>query len=167
MRVGPATPADVDALADLWVALAADQRRYGSHLRAGPNRAVIRESLARAAVADDLRVAREDGEVLGFVSFSIERGDYETDAVRGTVTNVYVRPDDRGQGVGGGLLDAAETALRAHGADVVAIEAMADNERARRLYRRRGYETHRIEFEKPLDDPPDDAARSDNDTREG
>jgi len=167
MRVGPATPADVDALADLWVALAASQRRHGSHLRAGANRAAIRESLARAVVADNLRVAREDGEVLGFVSFSVERGDYETDAVRGTVTNVYVRPDDRGRGVGRRLLDAAEAALRADGADVVALEAMADNERARRLYRRRGYEPHRIEFEKPLDAPPDGTGRSDNDTREG
>jgi len=167
MRIGSATPADVEALADLWVALAADQRQHGSHLLAGANRAAIREALARAVVADGLRVAREDGDLLGFVSFTVEHGDYGTDATRGTVTNVYVRPADRGRGIGGALLDAAETALRTAGADVVALEAMVDNERARRLYRRRGYHPHRIEYEKSLTDPPAGADGSDNDTSEG
>jgi len=34
---------------------------------------------------------------------------------------------------------------------VVALETMADNEAARRFYRRHGYEPHRIELERESD----------------
>ncbi|MFB6255125.1 MAG: N-acetyltransferase, partial [Haloplanus sp.] len=67
VTVEPAVPGDADAIADLWVALAADQRRHGSHLCADANRDAIRESLARHAAADGLTLARDDGAFVGFV----------------------------------------------------------------------------------------------------
>ncbi|ESP88224.1 GNAT family N-acetyltransferase [Candidatus Halobonum tyrrellensis] len=152
---------DAERVADLWVDLAADQRAYGSHLRAADNRAVARDAATRHGVSGGLTVARADGDVVGFVMFAPETGSYEQDVERGVVHNIYVEPAYRGRGVGGRLLAAAEEALAAAGANVVSLEVMADNDDARRFYERAGYEPHRVEVEKPLD-----GGENDTDSRE-
>ncbi len=144
-------PAESDAVVDLWVDLAASQRQHGSHLTAEGNRAQIHDSIVRAIGANRLLVARADG-IVGFVMSTTERTRYEQDVSRGIVENIYVDPGYRGQGIGSALLDAAETRLRARGVDRIVLEAMAANERARRFYRERGYDPHRVELEKSLDD---------------
>ncbi|MEZ3169057.1 GNAT family N-acetyltransferase [Halorubrum sp. RMP-47] len=167
VRVEPATADDADAVTDMWVALAAGQREHGATLRAEANRATVREWAAQSAVTGDLLVARDpaaatpdggDGtDLVGFVGFSLERGDYERDAARGTVSNLFVVPDRRGEGIGAALLDAAEHTLAERGADRVALEALADNDRARAFYADRGYDRHRVELTKSLSDgDPDD-----------
>lgn len=160
-QIESANADDVDAVTDMWVALAAGQREHGATLRAEANRATVREWVAQSVVTGDLLVARDDdGEapdggdgtgVVGFVGFSLERGDYERDAVRGTVSNLFVVPERRGEGIGAALLDAAERALAEAGADRVALEALADNDRARAFYADHGYDHHRVELTKPLD----------------
>ncbi|ELZ47037.1 GCN5-related N-acetyltransferase [Halorubrum distributum JCM 9100] len=181
-RIEPATADDVDAVTDMWVALAAGQREHGATLRAEANRATVRKWVAQSVVTGDLLVARDpnpaveaDGEgdreprPVGFVGFSLERGDYERDAVRGTVSNLFVLPERRGEGVGAALLDAAERALDEAGADRVALEALADNDRAREFYAEHGYDRHRVELTKSLGDEggeesgedPEPAAESD------
>ena len=144
----------VDTLADMWVALARDQSAYGSHLLPEENRTRIRESLASHVVTDGVRVARDpeaDPPTIGFVMYSVESDGYERDAARGTVENVFVRPARRNDGVGAALMDAAEAALAARGADVVSLEAMAANAAAVRFYRRRGYSAHRVVMEKAVE----------------
>lgn len=151
MRIEATTAADLDDLADAWVDLAGTQRRHGSHLQASANRDLVRPLLAQHVVGETLLVARgdgPDGDVLGFVNFGLEEGALASDATRGIVHNLYVEPASRGEGVGSALLDAAESALAEMGADVVAIEALWENEAARRLYRRRGYTPHRVQFER-------------------
>lgn len=147
--VGIGTPdlSDADTLADLWVDLARDQRAYRSHLEPEANRSAVREAITHHIVTDGIRVARTDS-VVGFVMFDIEHGEYEQDAVRGIVHNLFVRPDCRFRGIGARLLETAESVLAEAGAEVVALEAMADNEDARRFYARQGYRPHRIELEK-------------------
>jgi len=66
------------------------------------------------------------------------------------VSNLFVVPERRGEGIGSALLDAAEQALREAGAEVVALEALADNDRAREFYATHGYERHRVELTKSL-----------------
>ncbi|ELZ49967.1 GCN5-related N-acetyltransferase [Halorubrum coriense DSM 10284] len=158
-RIEPATADDVDAVTDMWVSLAAGQREHGATLRAEANRATVREWAAQSAVTGELFVARgteaapdgADGtDLVGFVGFTLERGGYERDAVRGTVSNLFVVPDRRGEGIGAALLDAAERALAERGADRVALEALADNDRARAFYADRGYDRHRVELTKSL-----------------
>ncbi|WP_430505436.1 N-acetyltransferase family protein [Haloparvum sp. PAK95] len=152
MRLTPATTDDVDAIVDLWVDLASDQRQHGSHVRADPSRGAVRETVGRQVVTGYVTVARDDDAVAGFVMASIDRGGYDQDVTRGVVNAIYVRPEFRDDGVGGELLRAAERTLAEAGADVVALEAMAANEDARRFYRTHGYEPHRVELEKPLDE---------------
>jgi ribosomal protein S18 acetylase RimI-like enzyme len=157
MNVEPGTVDDADVVADLWVDLASEQSRYGSHVRTGSNRTLVRDELARYAATDRLLVARTDG-VAGFATYTVEEGTYSLNVVRGLVENIYVRPEYRNKGVGGDLLAAAERRLADRGADVVALETLADNDDARRFYRRQGYEPHRVTLEKPV--------QSDNHSRE-
>ena len=151
-------PTAAGELVDLWVPLARGQREYGSHLRAEANRTRVRELLARYAANDRLLVARSEADsadletdTVGFVMFRTRSDRYEVDSSRGLVENLYVVPDCRGSGIGSALLSAAERRLGERGVETVSLEAMAANEDARRFYRRHGYESHRIEFEKSLD----------------
>lgn len=148
-----------DEIADLWVELAIGQRDYGSHLLPEANRTRIREAVVRHAVTDSLLVARVDGELAGIVMFSVESGSYEQDVRRGIVENLFVAPAHRRETVGEQLLEAAEAALAERDVDVVALEAMVENESARSFYTELGYEPHRIEFEKALES--DTHSRSD------
>ncbi|WP_327052698.1 GNAT family N-acetyltransferase [Halomicrococcus gelatinilyticus] len=167
VSVEVATGEHVDRVTDLWVDLARDQRAYGSHLYARANRVPVRERIARHVVNDTLLVARDsdavgssddsavgscDGsDVVGFVTFDVETGPYAQDVTRGLVRNVFVAEGHRDEGVGSALLAAAEVELADRGADVVQLEVLADNEAAKRFYRRAGYEPRRIQMEKSVE----------------
>lgn len=143
--------ASVDTIIELWVELAEDQRAHGSHLLGDRNRTAVREAIVQRVVAENVLVARTDGTLIGFVMVTVDNGHYEQDETRGLIENIYVRPAYRNQGIGSKLLDAAEETLRAAGADIFALEAMANNEDARQFYRSHGYAPHRVELEKPTE----------------
>ena len=152
VSIDPADGGEADRLADLWVDLADDQRRHRSHLRADANRPAIHETMLQHVVSGTVLVARRGDGVVGFVTFGTESGRYRQDARRGMIHNIYVRPADRGVGIGSALLGHAEAALGAMGVDAVALQSMAANDAARSFYRRHGYAPHRIELEKPIND---------------
>jgi ribosomal protein S18 acetylase RimI-like enzyme len=145
---------EIEAITGMWLDLAAEQLQYGSHLRVEANRETIRIDLARHVASETVLVACEE-EVVGFVSFEMADGVFEERVRRGRIQNLYVEPGWRDRGVGSALLEAAETALEDAGAEAIVVEAMAPNERARRLYERRGYEPHRVEYERPLETDTD------------
>jgi len=150
VAVEPATVADIEAIADCWVALAADQQQHGSRLEAEPNRMSATETIARHVVADGVYVAREDG-IRGFVMFHVDAGTYSQTEPTGTITTLYVRPPARNEGLGTRLLAAAERALADRGAATVSLAVLTTNEAARELYDRRGYDPHRIELRKRIE----------------
>ncbi|WP_435078605.1 GNAT family N-acetyltransferase [Halococcus sp. AFM35] len=147
------------AVADLWVKLAREQHAFGSHLRAEANRATIREAVVRDIIADGLLVAREEGEIVGFVMFGPDAERFEQDVSRGVVRNIVVRPDYRNAGIGAELLATAEAKLAESGFDVVSLSALYENRAARRFYARAGYEPHRIDLEKRLESDTDKPER--------
>jgi ribosomal protein S18 acetylase RimI-like enzyme len=161
----PATEA-ADTVADMWVDLAEDQRRHGSHLLAEPNRERIREAAVRGILTQSLLVARDGEETVGFVTFTVESGIYEQDVTRGLLENVYVAPGRRGEGVGSALLAAAEERLRERGCEVFYLEVLAGNDDARRFYHRHGYEPHRVQLERPADFDRENDAENDTHTRD-
>ncbi|MGQ3414254.1 GNAT family N-acetyltransferase [Natrinema sp. LN54] len=156
--IEPADRDDLDALADMWVRLARDQRQYDSAVRADANRETMRETLAAYRINDGLLVARLEGRLVGFASVSLERGSLDLDTTRGLLSNIYVEPAARGQGIGSALLEAAEDALAQRGADRMLLEVMAGNGDARRFYRREGYDEFRVTMGRSLED------RAENDT---
>lgn len=155
MAVELATLEDLDRVVELWVALAAEQREHGSHLTAEPNRDLMREALAQHVVDHTCLVAREDDQaaaesspIVGFVSFDLEQDGLDRDVTRGVVQNLYVVPEARNRGFGSELLEAAEDAMKAAGAERIVLEAMAANEAGRRFYEERGYAPHRVTYER-------------------
>ena len=150
--VEPATPDDLDYLADCWVSLAREQRAHGSHIQADANRATIRTILAGHLSTDGLLVARLEGEIVGFASFSVERGSFELDASRALLSNLWVDPDYRNREIGGELLESVERTLRDRGVKICKLETMVGNDAGRRFYRRHGYERSRIAMERRLDE---------------
>ncbi|QLG50494.1 GNAT family N-acetyltransferase [Natrinema halophilum] len=153
-----ASQADLETVTELWLRLARDQRAYDSAVRPDANRETMRNTLAAYRVNDGLLVARLQGEIVGFASVSIEHGSLELDVTRGLLSNVYVDPAVRNQGIGTALLEAAEDTLAEQGADVMLLEVMAGNEDARRFYRSRGYDEFRVTMTRSLGD------RDENDT---
>jgi len=141
---------DAEELTDQWVELADGQRAHGSHVLPVENRASIRESILRHVVGGSVLVAR-DSDIVGFVMFTVESGTFEQDLTRGVVENIYVVPQRRGEGIGSRLLTAAERALGDRDVDAVSLEVMADNRRAREFYAGHGYEPHRVELEKGIE----------------
>lgn len=154
---------DLEAVTELWVRLAREQREHDSYVRAEANRETMRETLAAHQVTDGLLVARAGGRIVGFASVSLERGSLELEATRGLLSNVYVVPAYRGRGVGTALLEAAEAELADRGAEVVILEVMARNEAARRFYDRHGYDAYRVGMERSL---ADDHSKNDTHSKE-
>lgn len=151
-RIEFATEADLETLADDWIELAREQEGHGSHIVPDANREAIRDVLAAHQFSDGLLVARLPADdVAGFASFSIEQGMFTLDSTRGVLSNLYVKPSYRDRGIGTALLEEVEHALEERGATVVILEAMADNEAARRFYRRHGYDTYRVAMERSLE----------------
>lgn len=146
----PATD-DADTLVELWLDLADGQRSYGSRLLTHENSERIRKSILYHIVNETLLVAVDDS-IQGFVMFSTEDGGYAQDRNRGVIENLYVRPQYRNDGVGSELLAAAEARLTDRGVDTISLEVLATNDRGREFYARHGYEPHRLELEKSVDD---------------
>lgn len=76
-------------------------------------------------------VAQEDGEIQGYVSFSVDAG-------IALINSFIVGKKFRGKGVGKLLLAAAEKKLMSEGAHKVSLETGADWE-ARKIYEKLGY----------------------------
>lgn len=140
---------------DLWVCLAEDQQEYGSHLLTAENRTRIREAVVRHIVTDSLLAARDDGELVGFVMFSVESGSFEQDVRRGLIENLFVSESHRRETVGEQLLSAAEARLADRGVEVVALEVLYRNESARTFYDELGFTPHRLELEKAVESDTD------------
>ncbi len=129
MRIRPATPADVPALAQL---MADDPlwQRYGVTEASAARR--LADGLAAAAA---IVVAEEDAAVAGFIWY-VARGAF---ARSGYIMLIGVQPWARGRGVGRALMAHAEAALAATSRDVFLL--VSDfNHAAQAFYRRLGYE---------------------------
>lgn len=129
MRIRPATPADVPALAQL---MAGDPlwQRYGVTEASAARR--LADGLAAAAA---IVVAEEDATLAGFIWY-VTRGAF---ARSGYIMLIGVQPWARGRGVGRALMVHAEAALSATGRDVFLL--VSDfNHAAQAFYCRLGYE---------------------------
>lgn len=107
----------------------------------------FREALAHSAVY--FACARRDGtEVAGYVVAWFV-------ADEGEIANLAVSPDAWGAGIGRALLDAALDEGRRRDVSAVYLEVRDSNDRARRLYRSRGFEEvgrRRGYYARPVED---------------
>ena len=143
-------PADVDALAPLWLSMKAH------HAEITPDWGPVRsdeDSWARRR-ADYVKwltepdafclVARgADSTVLGYALVTVNEGSPTwSDVARfAYVESLSVLPEARGRGIGSALVHRVEDHLATLGVVQVDITAVAANTGARRFYEREGYET--------------------------
>lgn len=146
-----ATAADADAVAALqlrawWRAYAdyVDPERFGTseerverwrELLAQPEGLAGRAQLARLR---STLVFDQDGLLAGFASVGPAR-DADASPTTGELKAVYVDPVAQGAGVGGALLDAAESRLREDGYVDAVLWVFTENAMARAIYGRRGW----------------------------
>lgn len=145
MKVRDATPCDLAAIEPLW-------RAFEDEIPEPPWVDVdiddevrdVAETLDRGTIAV---VAEDDAAEL--VGFAIAR----TWGRRlGRITDLYVVPAARGQGVATQLVARIVERLRGLGLDTVQLEVVATNDNARAIYARWGFEEQELTLVTPLDE---------------
>jgi ribosomal protein S18 acetylase RimI-like enzyme len=156
--IRPAVPADAPTLGKLGVQL------MGLHHDFDPQRFIAPEADAEQGYGVFLKsqikepdvivlVAERSGVVIGYAYAAVEGWDYM--ALRGpagVLHDLVVHPDERGQGIGQMLLDAALNALKARGAPRVVLSTANRNEAAQRLFARAGFRRTMIEMTREMDE---------------
>ena len=144
VKVRPATREDARAIAEVHVASWRDAYRgllpddYLEKLSVDEREAQRLEAFDRPSAGSGVLVAEEDGQVVGFATFSPSRDD---DAPGGTgeVPAIYVDPAAVGTGVGRELFAAVTEALRRAGFTRATLWVLDANAGARRFYEKAGW----------------------------
>ena len=149
--------ADLDELAGLWQQMQAHQIEVST--APGLNRDLEQGWVARRAFYErELAAggaiirARRDGQLVGYCAVSVQRGlddTFEADGIA-TIITLSVTAQERGQGIGSMLLEAAGDFARTVPASVLALEVMPGNDRAASLYRLRGFEPVEVRMHRQL-----------------
>jgi ribosomal protein S18 acetylase RimI-like enzyme len=152
MKVRPAAPADEAFLLKLTDQLGAfpvPRWRTLSEIAAADH-SILLDALHEPVPDASLLVAEDDqGAALGYV-FTSTREDYFTHERHAHVEVLAVETAAQGQGVGRRLMGAAEGWAKSRGYRRITLNVFAQNERARQLYERLGYEPETVHYFKEL-----------------
>lgn len=157
MELARLSPAELAGFLDqLWVPAQREMAALGVHTLRDP--AVVRaegQTHVRARLEDEesrLCVAREDGDLLGYVAAEVQTPPPIFEQRRTChINELYVRPQARRRGVATRLLEAVETWAVDTGCARLDLTVDTDNEPARQLYAAAGYEPTRKTMHKPVD----------------
>lgn len=99
-------------------------------------------------------VAVQDGRPVGYLVARVN-GPYPTRPIKvAELESVFVESDQRGRGVGAGLVAAFTRWAAGAGAHRMAVTAYASNERAIAFYRRHGFEPKSLSLESGIEAAP-------------
>lgn len=147
-----ATPADdafILGLVDRFVDFELPSWRRAGETRRGIDRD-LRAALAEPEPGATLVIAENDrGERAAFMRLQLTT-DFFTDARNCHIADLAVTPQAEGSGVASALLDHAEAFARQQGCRHMTLAVFPGNERARQLYKRRGYGLDLLRMAKPL-----------------
>jgi ribosomal protein S18 acetylase RimI-like enzyme len=151
IAVDALSPAEIDELAPLWLALHHHHQAVSPDL--GPfvtdavSWPIIRALLIESARDGALLGARTGGRVIGFASAAVYdirtlpsySDTWVTGEAVGEIKFLVVAPEHRGRGIGAALMDAVDRRLAARGVTDQFVGAIAPNEGAIRFYQSRGF----------------------------
>jgi ribosomal protein S18 acetylase RimI-like enzyme len=131
MRIRAVTEADAEAIRALWEAFEAEVPEPPGFTAETWEAAWA--DLRRHAVDGVALIAEDDGGPAGYAFATALRG------LRSHVTDVYVRPDARGRGVGRELMGQLAAGMRDLGAEWVSLDVLTGNRAARAFWERLGF----------------------------
>jgi len=107
----------------------------------------------RDGAADEVRiqVAVADGNIAGLAMVSMRPEPLSGDP-SAHLEALAVEDGYEGHGIGRRLIEAAEQDAAAQGAMSMTLHVLTENERARSLYERAGFDTELVRYIKPLDE---------------
>ena len=157
VTIRPAVPADVGALADIYLDSARHHHALDpAHFRV-PEPVDVAERLSRIlagqAETSAFLVAEIDGAVVGSMTARVEPMPSPGSMLMPTPTaevGIAVLEAWRGRGVGSRLMDAGDRWAAKHGVARLMLDTFSANEGALRLYRRLGYEVKSVLLFKPV-----------------
>jgi GNAT superfamily N-acetyltransferase len=134
---------DLPQMLELWRALEEAQREF----RVLPTRADAEERVSgmlREAIADEnaaVFVVDDDGQLVGMAIAEVSPTGAHSlaDAMLCELSRVVIAPERRGEGLGTGLLEAAEEFGRARGAAWLSARIFTGNEAGRAFWARHGF----------------------------
>ena len=151
-QVRSAIPADAEAMLALMPRLASfdvPESRNPEHLWMH-DAALLRRWVDGAADECLVHVAVDPAKrLLGFTLVSL-RPELLSHEPSAHLEAIAVDKTAEGHGVGRALLETAEAAARAKGAQTITLHVFARNTRAREFYERRGYDGELLRYIKPL-----------------
>ena len=131
MKIRAVTDADADAIRGLWEAFEAEVPEPSGFTPETWDEAWA--DLRRHAVDGVALVAEDDGGLAGYAFATALRGQ------RSHVTDVYVRPEARRQGVAHELVRQLAAGIRDLGAEWVSLDVLTDNREGRAFWERLGF----------------------------
>jgi ribosomal protein S18 acetylase RimI-like enzyme len=108
---------------------------------------LINEAVINLTEDKEILVAFTDNIVLGFVLLHT-RKDFFTDESHGYISEIAVRKEFEGQGIGRLLLKASEKWSKEKGYRLLGLHALIGNKRGQRVYEEFGFEKESIQYTK-------------------
>lgn len=95
-------------------------------------------------------VAENAGRLVGYIASSYATRGYRSINPIGSLDNMFVEDEYRGQGVGSALVAAFKQWAAEEGVAIIQVNACAGNKRAIKFYQRCGFADHEVILEQPL-----------------
>jgi ribosomal protein S18 acetylase RimI-like enzyme len=108
---------------------------------------LIEESVNDLSEDAEMFIAEENQVILGFILL-LTRKDFFTDESHGYISDIAVKKEYEGRGVGRMLLEAAENWAKNKGYRLIVLHALIGNERAKKIYEKFGFEKDNIQYTK-------------------
>ncbi len=113
----------------------------------------IQETINNSSKEEELFIAEENKKVIGFILLQT-RKDFFTDESNGYISDIAVKKEYEGKGVGRLLLEKAEKWARGKGYQLLVLHTLIGNKRAQRIYEEFGFTKDNIQYAKKLDKTP-------------
>ncbi|MDX2270591.1 MAG: GNAT family N-acetyltransferase [Cyanobacteriota bacterium] len=158
--IRPAQPADRPTLVQFMAGLQDAERQLHPNRPAGAEIADAHFRYLETLVQEQqggIYVAEVAGSLVGFVLGYIDRLDerslyvIKSEQTYGYISELYVVPEMRQQGVGVALLARAEQHFLDRGLALIRVGSLCNNQVANQLYQKVGYQPYEMLFEKRVD----------------
>jgi ribosomal protein S18 acetylase RimI-like enzyme len=138
--------ADLDTLLQFEQGIVAAERPYDPTLKAGEIHYYDLQALILSPAAEVI-VASAGAELVGSGYAQIRSGkDYNQHERFAYLGFMYVKPNHRGQGINGLVLDALTNWIRSQGIAEIRLEVYAENDSAKRAYEKAGFTPNLLEM---------------------